>query len=281
MYVNTSQSEMNRANTVTKLQRVSAAAAVSFKHDGERTQLGRLYQQGSAKLRFPKCYETGLEAVLINTAGGLTGGDRISWDFDLKRGSQVVATTQTCEKSYKSTSGNAHIHTGIALAEDSSLHWLPQETIVFDQSSLHRSFSVDMAGSSELLVIECIVFGRKAMGETVHNVDFRDCWRIKRDGGFIFADDLRLDGRETSAFRIGGNCAIASLLLVAPRSDEELQATVTRLRRACSLPSAGFSAFNGKIFGRILAPDSYQLRQALTPILKCLRGTGLPRVWRI
>ena len=39
------------------------------------SKIERLYQSGSAKLMLPKTYGEMTEAVMLNTAGGITGGD--------------------------------------------------------------------------------------------------------------------------------------------------------------------------------------------------------------
>lgn len=262
-------------------QRVAAAAAVSFKHDHQKTRLDRLYQQGSAKIRFPRHHDGSLEAVLVNTAGGLTGGDRLSWDIELDQYCDVVVTTQACEKSYKSVSGSALVQTKLSLKRNSTLHWLPQETILYDGSNLTRELSVEMEPGAHFVGLECIMLGREAMGETIGQIGFHDRWRIKYDGKLYFADDLRFNSVNGSLAGFAKNRALASLLYVGPQDAETLRTLVNRLILACPLASAGFSAFNGKIVGRLLAPDSYQLRHALRPVLKCLRGTDLPRVWRI
>ncbi|MEO0328339.1 MAG: urease accessory protein UreD [Pseudomonadota bacterium] len=282
MYANTSPSDDRQLPVSTwPHQRVDAAAAVSFKYDGCRTRLERLYQQGSAKVRFPKHYGEPLEAVLINTAGGLTGGDRLGWDITLNNHSNVVLTTQACEKSYQSVSGTAHVQTTIKLEEGSTLHWLPQETILYEKSSLSRRFNVELAEGSEFLAVESLMLGREAMGETVGDISFHDRWRIKRGAKMIFADDVRLAGSGKTIASFGNNRAAASMLFVSSQDDEALKAIADNLRKACPAQFAGFSAFNGKISGRILAADSYNLRHALASVLKCLRDTELPRVWRI
>ncbi len=58
-------------------QKVSARAELSVSHLDGRTRISRLYQEGAAKIRLPRVADDPLEAVLINTAGGLTGGDRL------------------------------------------------------------------------------------------------------------------------------------------------------------------------------------------------------------
>ena len=61
------------------LQRAVGAAAITVKADGG-TRLERLFQDGCGKIRLPRDHAArSLEAVMINTAGGLTGGDRLAW----------------------------------------------------------------------------------------------------------------------------------------------------------------------------------------------------------
>lgn len=282
MYANTSPSDRSAKEfSQPRHQRVDAAAAVSFKNDGNVTKLDRLYQQGSAKIRFPKHYNDQLEAVLINTAGGLTGGDLLSWDVSLTKDCNAVVTTQACEKSYKSVSGTARVQTSLRLEANSILHWVPQDTILYAGSSLSRSFEVDMDERSELVAIESVMLGREAMGETVGAIHFHDRWRIRQNSKLTFADDLRLAGDENGLAKLGNNRAVASLLFVSPKNDETLRSIASRLRDVCCNAVSGFSAFEGKITGRVLASDTYELRRALVPVLRELRGFELPRVWRI
>lgn len=262
-------------------QRVSASASVSFDHRDTRTRLDTLYQQGSAKIRFPKNYDDQLEAVLVNTAGGLTGGDQLDWTLHLKPNSNVVVTTQACEKAYKASAGIAHVTTTMRLDQNSILHWLPQETILYDQSSLKRRFDVELDASATLFAVECVQLGRDAMGEIITSLSFHDRWRIKQNGKLVFADDLRLSGHEASNAKLSDNHAFASLVLISPLDTEQLTGLAEKLREICPAKMSGFSVTGRRLTGRILSQDSYLLRQALTPVLKEIRGCELPRVWRI
>ena len=65
-----------------------------------RSSLQDLYQNGCLKALFPnKIYE--LEAVIVNTSGGVTGGDRLTIDVKAAAEAQITLTTQACERIYK------------------------------------------------------------------------------------------------------------------------------------------------------------------------------------
>ncbi|MEM8652415.1 MAG: urease accessory protein UreD [Pseudomonadota bacterium] len=281
MYASTSQSDLGSPMAKPAHQRVCAAAAVSFKQDGGKTRLDSLYQRVSAKIRFPKNYDQFQEAVLINTAGGLTGGDQLDWNLKLGQGANVVSTTQACEKAYRSHTGTAHVRTNIHLEAESVLHWLPQETILYDASSLERNFTITLEQGSQFLGVEAIVLGREAMGETISELSFRDRWRITQKDKLIFADETRLDADFNSIARMNEAGAMATLVFICEEDDEQLKQRVSKLRSAINSNFAAISGFNNKITGRFLAHDSYALRQILIPVLKEFRGQDLPRVWRI
>ena len=277
------------ASNPPRAQRASGTGRISVKTDkAGRTKLDRLYQQGCAKIRLPKIYgSNALEAVLINSSGGLTGGDVMDWHLATSPNAHLVSTTQACEKLYKSQEGTARITNRIEIAENARVDWLPQETILFDRSGLDRTLFVDMAPSARFLAVEAVLLGRLAMGESVHQLCFKDQWRIRRGGKLIHAEALHLEG---DAMAIGarnavlkGHCALASICYVGPEDKETFDHFSAAMRAL--LPdhpncSAGISAFGGKLIARLTAPDGLALRKLLLPLISVLRaGEPLPRVW--
>ena len=245
------------------------------------TCLDRLYQEGAAKVRFPRPTDGTQEAVLINTAGGLTGGDTFATEVVLQRGARAVVTTQACERIYRSSGGEAKVSVKVDVGADASLCWLPQETILFDRGRLTRRFEADLADSAELLVLEAVIFGREAMGEAVETGFFHDRWRIRRDGILLAADDLRFEGEIASLLArpavLNGNRAMATVLLISQDSERLLDP----VREA--LGSAGGASFwKDKLLVRVIAADGFELRRSLLPALAVLMdGRTLPKVWQI
>jgi urease accessory protein len=262
------------------LQRAQGSGRIAVRADGELTRLARLYQDGCAKIRLPTDHAAStLEAVLINSAGGLTGGDRMSWRVDVEAGAALTLSTQACEKVYRARDGRAEVAVTLNAEAGARIDWLPQETILFDGGALARTLTADLAEGARLLAVEAVILGRTAMAETVRVGMLRDRWRVRRKGRLVFADDLSFGGDMTAltalAPVLGGAAAFASLLLVAedaPRFLEPLRAVLGT--------GGGASAFDGKLFCRIVAKDGLALRRILLPAIAALRdGEPCPRVW--
>ena len=241
-----------------------------------RTRRARVHEAGSLRVRFPNNGEA-LEAVLVNTGGGMTGGDRFSIGLDVGEGAHLIAGTAAAEKIYRSTGPDADMEVTLAVQAGGRLAWLPQETILFDNARLSRRIEIDLADGASLIMAEAVLFGRAAMGEAMNSGFFADRWRLRRGGRLIFAENTRLDGAiaeklERRAVAAGG-IAIATVL-VAP-GDEATLAPVRALESAGEL---GISAWNGFAVARLVARDGSALRRDLMAVLGAL-GQRVPRLW--
>jgi urease accessory protein len=260
------------------MQRSDGRCSVEFKRRAGGTVLGRLHQSGCCKARF----SAPNEAILINTAGGMTSGDHVTWTASIDDYARAVVTTQACERIYRSFGdGPSIVETSLTIKDRAALFWLPQETILFDDSDFSRTLEVDMAETAEFLCVDAVVFGRRAMGESLKQARFLDRWRIRRGGRLVHADALCFEGGIAAMLErpavARGAAAMATILLVAEHCDVKLDAV-----RACLGEQGAASAFNGKLLARIVADDSYALRKILSPALECLMGDRpLPRVWAI
>ena len=232
----------------------------------------------------PKSYEKAAHVVFVNTAGGITGGDRFRFEVGAGDHTQVVATTQAAERIYRATEANGELHNTLTLGSGARLSWLPQETILFEGGRLRRWIEVDMAQDAHLLTLEPFVLGRKAMGEDLKSGFLADSWRVWRDGKLAYADNLRLSGDladvTVKVATFGGARAGANLLYVAPDAEDRLEQARAILDDLDAVEAAA-SAWNGLLCIRLLAPDNTPLRRALIQFLTCFRGQDLPRVWHM
>ena len=263
---------------VENMQRAKGCAEVGFGASG----LKRLYQSGCSKALLPRTFQPTHEAVFINTSGGATGGDRLQYSASVEGGARLDVTTQAAERVYRATTGEAEITNTLALGENCHMDWVPQETILFENSALKRQLNVSMAESASLLAVESLVLGRRAMGEDLHAASLSDQWRIWRGGRLIYADALRFNSpnaQTQSAATLNGHRALATIVIVAPDAEDRLQ----YVRALLPFPDveAAASAWNGNLTLRFLAPDAQPLRKALISFLTQFRGRDMPRVWHM
>ncbi len=228
---------------------------------------------GCSKFRIPK---DSSEAILINTSGGLAGGDRVAVDAAAGEGVSLTLTSQTAERVYRSLGPPAEVKVALKVAAGASLFWLPQETILFQQSALRRTLDVDVHGQSTFLAAESLVFGRHEMGEDIHTLDLFDRWTIRRDGTLLHAEQFKLGpDLPNSVATLGNHRAVATVVLVSPEAEARLAA----VREALS-QTDGASAWNGKLVARCVAKDGFHLRKTLIKILIAILGhKSLPKTW--
>jgi urease accessory protein len=239
----------------------------------------RVHESGSLRVRFPGTPADELEAVLLNTAGGIAGGDAFDIDVSVAENARLVFTTAAAEKIYRSLGPPAVVNVRIDVASGASVAWLPQGTILFEGAGLSRRIDVTLAGSARLLLVEPIVFGRTGMGEVMRRGTLQDRWRVRRDGRLIYAEGTSLDGdishslAETAVARSG--VAIATALIVP--GDESL---ADAIRASGEFQGdVGVSAWNGITAVRFCASDGAALHRDMASALRAVRAAPLPRLW--
>jgi urease accessory protein len=244
-----------------------------------RTRRTRVHEDGSLRVRFPNVAGATLEAVIVNTAGGMAGGDRFGVALEVGEGASLIAGTAAAEKIYRSAGPAAEVAIALDVGAGARLAWLPQETILFDRARLSRRIDIALAPNAALLMAEAVVFGRAAMGEALVEGLIADRWRVRQGGRLIFAESLRLDGgiaeKLGRAAVAAGGIAIATVLIV-PGGEATLEPVRSLSERFAG--EVGISAWNGIALARLCAKDGAALRHDLTAVLAAL-GAQVPRLW--
>ena len=260
--------------------RAVGGIALAVRASGGVTRRSRVREDGALRVRCPGPASGELEAVIVNTAGGVAGGDRFTLDVTVEPRARLVVTTAAAEKVYRALAAQATIDVKLDVAAGGSLAWLPQETILFDRARLKRAIDVDLAEDARLILAEAIVFGRSGMGEAVHDSFLFDRWRLHRAGRLIHAEALRLDGAVAARLAqpavANGGIAVATVLVVP--GDEGTAAGVRALGDHFR-GEVGVSAWNGLAAARLCAADGEALRHDLVAVLAAVRGAPLPRLW--
>ena len=246
------------------------------------TRLKNLRQEGSYRASFPRHSKGNIETVIINTAGGVTSGDKFTTTITAHESSQISITTQAAERIYRARDTLVgEIQTSLCLQKNAQLYWLPQETILFDGARLKRRLDVDLHSSAKFLMVEPLVFGREASGEKLLSGMLDDRVSISSNGQPIYIDRIKLKDNITDQLMrpaVANNSrAVVIIVLVKPNAKLLLEPV-----RALLPQKAGASLLNDNILVvRMLAQDSYEMRTATFPILTLLTHNTVPKNWRL
>ena len=275
----------------TDLQRSRGGAELGFRRTGSDTALAHLFQTDPCRVYFPAPEDhDALQAVLITTSGGLTGGDAVRIEVACDVGCEVVVTGQAAEKIYRAAgSERCRVDIDVRAGAGVVLEWLPQETILFDGARLERRTVVELAPDARFLACEMLAFGRTASGEAFTHGFVHDAWRLKRDGRLVWADALQVENGLPQAAGFGGASACGFALYAGPDAHAQLEPSRTLLL-ACEEKwpqlRCGTSLVNTILLARFLG-DSKDVRLAMMAWLAGLRAAvfgrpaRMPRVWHI
>ncbi|QDO96251.1 urease accessory protein UreD [Ferrovibrio terrae] len=279
-----------------RLQRANGALTLRFTaernggQDDGGTRLADLYQSDPCRALLPSP-DPGepITAVLITTAGGLTGGDRLNLSVTVDAHATALCTPQAAEKIYRSPDDSAaQIDLTLDVAADAALEWLPQEMILFDGARLDRRIAVSLKADSRLLAGDITVFGRTARGERFASGSLFDRWQVRRDGRLIWTDATRLKDDTTALLDHPAGFAGAAAQAVILYQGPDAAGARDCLRE---LPGRepgcewGATVIDSLLLVRLLDADAARLRRQFARLWSALRPgldlrPAMPRLWK-
>jgi len=270
------------------LQRAEGSCRIVLSGSEKGTRVMDVFQRSPIRVLFPRANGAAVEeAVLVNTAGGIAGGDRLEYSVTVLANASIVVTSQAAEKVYRALNEPARIATKLKASEGAKLAWLPHETIAFNRARISRKTEIEISSGAELLALEWLVLGRAAHGEEMRGGRITDSWRVKKDGRLIWGDSFRVTNEifpHLGRKALLSDCkAIATLLYFGPNLEirlEILRDLAPSLRCLCAA-----TLVSGLMVVRFAATDSSNLRLALRTVLQ-LFGRELdpgpfrvPKMW--
>ena len=265
------------------LQRADGCGRVVLSGSEMGVRIVDVFQRSPVRIMFPRVGCAIEEAVLVNTAGGIAGGDRLEFGVTALASASIAVTSQAAEKVYRALNEPARIATKLQACEAAKLAWLPQETIVFNGGRLSRETEVELSSGAELLALEWLVLGRAAHGEEMVGGHITDSWRVKKDGRLIWADCFRITDEvfpHVHRKALLSNCkAVATLIYFGPHLDarmEYLRDIAASLECRCAVTSVA-----GLVIVRFAAKASYDLRLAVRDFLQQFSRELKPGPFRV
>lgn len=189
---------------------------LTYATDCKKTEITSVYAQAPLKIQRPFYPEGNLcHSVIVHTAGGVVGGDRLLQNITLKPQAQTLITTAAAQKIYRTNGNTAIAKTQINLEKDSYLEWLPQPIIVFEGARFQQHLEVNLNPGAVFCGWEINRFGRTAKGEKFLQGEWRSHTSIYQNSKPLWLDRQSLEGSPevwSSPHALANQPVVASLI---------------------------------------------------------------------
>lgn len=260
---------------------------------GQQSQVKQSYHQAPLNLQRP-FYPEGPDvchSVIMHTAGGMVGGDRLSIDIELHPQAHALLTTAAAGKIYRSNGMEAQQTIQCRLAAGAVLEWLPLETILFEQARFRQTLRVELDPGAAYGGWEITRFGRSARGEQFMQGNWRSHTEIWQQDTPLWIDRQWLPGQPEiwqSPHGLAGQPVVGSLIWVGQAVETDTVQAARRLWETVAPPhtaEVGVTRLQLGLICRYRGPSSQTARQWFIQVWDLLRSTYLgrpacpPRVW--
>ncbi|QNP62124.1 urease accessory protein UreD [Streptomyces genisteinicus] len=240
---------------------MSVQAAARIVADG--TALPVLTGDGPLALRRTRTREPGLRVTVVGAMSAPLGGDRLRIDAEVRPGTRLIVDSAAATISLPGRGGaTAHYDVALRVGDDAVLHWLPEQLVAAQGSTLRMSTRVDLAATARLVLREEQILGRHGedTGTLVTRLTVHRDGRPLLDGELAFGPGAH--GGWDGPAVLGGHRAVGQLLVVDPDFAESPPPAGVRGPRTAVTPLAGPAALVTAV-----AADARELRAVLDDAL--------------
>jgi urease accessory protein len=265
---------------------------LQFRLDGEKTLLRKSYAQAPLKIQRPFYPELNLcHTVILHSAGGMVGGDRLSYNINLAPASQALITTAAAAKIYRSAGDFSQQQVVINLDRDAYLEWLPQDTIIFNSALYSQNLRVNLAPGATFCAWDIVRLGRSARSESFTQGCWQNALEVWKNGQPLWIDRQQITGDQWKSLQATAGQPILGLMVwLGEPVGADL---IAKIRALASQPenksgtSFGVSAVAAGLVCRYRGDDRQAVQRWFIEIWTLLRqhsrqrSACIPRVWQL
>lgn len=223
---------------------------------------------------------------ILHPPGGVVAGDQLSIHIHTTSNAHALITTPAANKFYRSTGALAQIEQWLNVEDETTLEWLPQESIYFQACNVAASTRVQLAQKAKFIGWEITCLGTPAGGQHFDQGTLRQKFELWQADKPLFIDRALLQGGSeilTATWGLQGYSVLGTLLIY-PGDQSQLEAIHTLYdKNAAYLFSA--SLINKVIVCRCLGHGGEQVKQIFIRVWSIIRPllidkpVSIPRIW--
>lgn len=198
---------------------------------GHRSVASHQYHRGALKVLRPHYLDDSGQVcyVVVNPGGAYLGADLLLLDVEVGDGADLLLTTQSATKVYRTPGSFAEQRMDLRLGEGARLELMPDQLIAYREASYRQRTSVTVRPSSSLVMTEVVTPGWSpdGAGFRYEEIRLRNEIRVESDEGtdLLALDNLLIRppaGDVTGLGFMEGYSHLGSLLVVDARVDQAL-----------------------------------------------------------
>jgi urease accessory protein len=198
---------------------------------GQRSVATHQYHEGALRVLRPHYLDDSGQVcfVVVNPGGAYLGADLFLLDVEVGEGADLLLTTQSATKIYRTPGSFAEQRMTLRLGEGARLELMPDQLIAYREASYRQNTHIILRPSSSLVMAEVITPGWSPDGASFRYEELRLRNEIvveTGDGGHLLALDNLLirppAGDVTGLGFMEGFSHLGSLVVVDARVDQAL-----------------------------------------------------------
>nr|WP_224167432.1 urease accessory protein UreD [Arthrobacter sp. StoSoilA2] len=209
-------------------ERAGRSVAIHQFHEGALRVLRPHYLDRSGQV----CY------VIVNPGGAYLGADLFVVDVEVEAGAELLLTTQSATKVYRTPGSFAEQRMSVRLGEGARLEFVPDQLIAYREASYRQNSRISLHPTSSLVMAEVITPGWSPDGASFKYEELRlrnEIWIEDENGAKLLAlDNLLILPPVNDVAGMGfmeGFSHLGSLIVVDQKVDQELADELHELTR--------------------------------------------------
>ncbi|HZG72432.1 MAG TPA: urease accessory protein UreD [Chondromyces sp.] len=261
---------------------------LSAERKQQRTILSNCYYEGALKITRPVYLEEDIPCVyLIHVGGGYVDGDQYLTSLVVEEGAELIVTTQSSTKVYKTPKEPVIQRTNIQLGRGSVLEYLPDPLIAYEGARFVQETEIHMEEESCFFYSDIITPGWAEDGSFFRYDWIRSKVKVYKGEKLVLFDHtwLEPDGRMGGMMQMDGYTHMGTFLIVHHQIGKGfLNRLYEKLEESFSDSRFGVSALSeGGVIVRILAANTGILEKIIACAHRFARNELLQRegiTWR-
>jgi urease accessory protein len=214
---------------------------------GGRSVASRQFHEGALRVLRPHYLDESGQVcyVMVNPGGAYLGADLFLIEVEVEAGAELLLTTQSATKIYRTPGSFAEQRMNIKLGAGARLEFVPDQLIAYREASYRQNSRISLHPSSSFVMAEVVTPGWSPDGASFQYEEVRlrnEIWIEDNNGAKLLAlDNLLMLPPVKDVTGMGfmeGFSHLGSVIVVDPRVDQALADEMDQIAR-------DFDAFTG------------------------------------